>query len=245
MFRLLSIDRDCRTRGISGLIASTLRSRSTHFFDRSQALRFAKPHECLAHGCFSQPQASGGGYSTRRLKCATGGSFAMRKTRSLAFCQRHEHILIGLFLASGLAFVGRDATSTTTITIQTLPRGLRCRAASAHRCCATRRPRSWTVEPPWPTARPAPQPSAADRASRRASSSARRIARRRFLPGGMPTRNHWHRPACKAHLMTARLIGDWSVVSSQWSVEASADRWSWAFALAPGRWGGKVYLSRV
>ena len=30
----------------------------------------------------------------------------MRKTRSLAFCQRHEHILIGLFLASGLAFAG-------------------------------------------------------------------------------------------------------------------------------------------
>ncbi len=30
----------------------------------------------------------------------------MRKTRSLAFCQRHEHILIGFFLASGLAFVG-------------------------------------------------------------------------------------------------------------------------------------------
>ena len=196
------------------LYASTHPSSSTHSFD-FRALRFAVPQAVSGGQAVFRPEPRCGGYRTRRLSRATGGS-PCGKPAALHSSERHR-VLVGPLWHPDWLSQERDATSIITITIPIRVR--RGRSGFEHRVLgAVVRPadfdrRRWNHGGRQLDV--ARRRSPADNRSRRASSSANRAARRDSPPGGAPTRTAWRRPAFKARSTTRKLIGELLVVSCQ------------------------------
>ena len=147
------------------------------------------------------------------------GRFAMRKTRCLAFCQRHR-VLVGLTLASGLAFAGPGCHQHYHY-YNTDPCAPGTPVSSTVRVRAVVRPADFNRRGRNHCGR---QLESLDDGQRRTVEVA---ARRRQQPGqlvaifllatlrlGQPG----DRPAFKDRSTTRKLIGEWSVVSCQWPV---------------------------
>jgi hypothetical protein len=158
-------------QGLSGTgyhSASAHRSRSTHSFDFR---RSGSPNRMIARRLADfRPHASDGGYWTRRLSRATGGS-PCGKPASLRSVSDTSVRSSGSSWRQGWLSQVRDAISTTIITIRIpVRRGRRSRAPCAPRRCATHRLQSLTAERQYPTVQVARQPSPVDSRGRRASS---------------------------------------------------------------------------